>query len=84
MTGRFAGPVSLESVRVPLGRLGGGGVGWLLRMLIRVVIWHLIFQTVGGFMARYTHLPPVLNVIIVIAVVIAVRFAVVHLRRQRV
>lgn len=52
-------------------------------MLIRVLIWHIIFQTVGGFMARYTHLPPVLNVIIVIAVVIGVRFAVVHLRRQR-
>lgn len=52
-------------------------------MLIRVLIWHLIFQTVGGFMARYTHLPPVLNVIIVIAIVIGVRFAFVHLRRQR-
>ena len=65
-------------------RFGGGGVGWLLRILIRVLIWHLIFQTVGGFMARYTHLPPVLNVIIVIAVIVGVRFAVVHFRRQRI
>lgn len=35
-------------------------------------------------MARYTHLPPVLNVIILIAVIVAVRFAMVHFRRQRI
>ncbi|MBO0813111.1 MAG: hypothetical protein J2P23_13850 [Microlunatus sp.] len=63
--------------------IGGRGLQWLLRLLIRVVIWHFIFQIVGGFLGRYTHLPPVVNVIILIAVVIGVRFAVVQLRRRR-
>lgn len=63
--------------------VGRGALGWLLRLLIRVVIWHLLFHTVGGFMSRYTHLPPLVNIIIMIVVIVGVRFAVVHLRRRR-
>lgn len=75
--------VSLEVVLVLAGLLGGGGaLRWLLRLLIRVLIWHLIFHVVGGFMGRYTHLPPWVNVILLVVVIVAVRFAVTHLRRR--
>lgn len=63
--------------------VGGGALRWLLRLLIRVLIWHLIFHTMGGFLSRYTHLPPLANVIILIAVIIVVRFVVLHLRRRQ-
>lgn len=63
--------------------IGRGTLGWLLRLLIRVVIWHLIFHTVGGFLSRYTHLPPFVNVIILIVLIVAARYVVVHLRRRR-
>lgn len=63
--------------------VGGGGFRWVLRWLIRVLIWRFIFHTVGGFLGRFTHLPPLANVIILVVVVVAVRFAVLRLRRRR-
>lgn len=51
-------------------------------MLIRVLIWHLIIQTVGGFIGRFTHLPPVVNVIILVLIIVGVRFAMRHVRRR--
>lgn len=52
-------------------------------MLFRVLIWHLIIQTVGGFMGRYTHLPALVNVIILVLLIVGVRFAMRHLPRRR-
>lgn len=74
--------VSLDVVLYFADLGGGGSLRWLLRLLIRIVIWHLIFQVVGGFLSRYTHLPPVVNVILLIVVIIGIRFAVAHLRRR--
>jgi hypothetical protein len=62
--------------------VGGGGFRWLLRLLIRVIIWHFVVQTVGGFLSRYTHLPPLVNVIILVVVIVIVRFVVLRIRQR--
>lgn len=59
-----------------------GGVGLLVRWLLHIVAWGLVFHFLRGFLVHYTHVP-YLGAIVVIAVVVGLlRFAF-HARRRR-
>lgn len=58
------------------------GVGLLVRWLLHVVAWSLVFHFLRGFLVHYTHVP-YLGAIIVVAVLVGLwRFAV-RARRRR-
>lgn len=61
---------------------GGRGIGVLLHLLFRLAIWHLAFHAMRGFLTRYTHLPWVGTIIVVIVVVALIRFAMYRYRRR--
>lgn len=61
---------------------GGGGIGQLLHLLLRLAVWHAVFHAMRGFLTEYTHLPWVGTLIIMIIVVALIRFAM-YRRRHR-
>ncbi|MBO0828141.1 MAG: hypothetical protein J2P24_10200 [Streptosporangiales bacterium] len=62
--------------------LAVSGLGLLVRWLLHVAAWSLVFHFLRGFLVHYTHVP-YLGAIVVVAVLVASwRFAV-HARRRR-
>lgn len=61
---------------------GGGGVGLLLHLLLRLAVWHVAFRAMRGFLSEYTHMPWVGTLVVVIIVVALIRFAL-HRRTRR-
>lgn len=62
--------------------LAVSGVGLLVRWLLHVVAWSLVFHSLRGFLVHYTHIP-YLGSIVVIAVVVGLLRYAVHIRRRR-
>jgi len=60
---------------------GGGGIGQLLHLLFRLVLWHALFHGMRVFLIQYTHVPWIGTLIIVILVVAVIRY--VMYRRHR-
>ncbi|HEX6445595.1 MAG TPA: hypothetical protein VF053_10940 [Streptosporangiales bacterium] len=58
------------------------GVGLLVRWLLHVVAWSLVFHFLRGFLVHYTHIP-YLGAIVVIAVVfVLLRFGLRAMHRR--
>lgn len=66
-------------VAVP--HMGGRGIGMLLRFLVHLAMWHIVFHAMRGFLVQYTHIPWLGTLIIVIIAVALIRFAMSHHRR---
>ena len=62
--------------------LAVSGVGLLVRWLLHVVAWSLVFHFLRGFLVHYTHIP-YLGSIVVIAIVVGLLRYAVHVRRRR-
>lgn len=81
MVGRLLGGMLGGSLVIGRLFVGGAAVRRLLRLLFRLAIWHMLFHLARGFLVRYTHVPWLASVIIVIIVIALIRLAVVRRRR---
>lgn len=62
---------------------GGRGIGILLRWLLHVVAWGIVFHALRGFLVHYTHVPWLGAIIVTVVVVALLRAAVRARRRSR-
>lgn len=62
--------------------LAVSGVGLLVRWLLHVVAWSLVFHFLRGFLVHYTHVPYLASIVLIALVVGLLRFAV-RARRRR-
>lgn len=69
---------------MPVGALigGGGALRRLLRLLFRLAVIHLILHEAREFLVRYTHIPWLGSLVIVIAVIVLVQLIVSRRRRR--
>jgi len=64
---------------VPVPHGGGGGIGLLIRLLIRLAIWHALSR----FLTQYTHVPWLGTMVILVVVFVLARFAFRWYRNRR-
>lgn len=62
---------------------GGHGIEVLIRWIVRLAIWHLVFRVLGGFLTRYTHIPWLGTLVLVILVFVLARLALRWYRNRR-
>jgi hypothetical protein len=79
MGGDYRG-AGMHVIAVP--HIGGRGMGSLLRLLLRLAVWHALFHGMRVFLIQYTHLPWVGALIVMIVVVALIRFAMYRRRRR--
>jgi hypothetical protein len=53
----------------------GGGIARLVRLLVRLAIWHLAFRVLAGFLQQYTHVPWLGSAVLVVVVFLLIRMA---------
>jgi hypothetical protein len=59
-----------------------GGVGLLVRWLLHIVAWSLVFHFLRGFLFHYTHIPYLGAIVVIAVVVVLLRFGLRALRRR--
>lgn len=62
---------------------GGHGIEVLIRWIIRLAIWHFVFRALGGFLTRYTHIPWLGTLALVIICLVLFRLALRWNRKRR-
>ncbi|GIL28758.1 hypothetical protein [Actinocatenispora comari] len=65
------------------GMRAAGGIAELVRLIVRLAIWHLAFRFLGGFLQQYTHVPWLGSVVIIIAAFVLIRLAMRWYRNRR-
>lgn len=58
------------------------GVGLLVRWLLHIVAWSLVFHFLRGFLVHYTHIPYLGAIVVIAVVVVLLRFAFRSRRRR--
>ena len=53
----------------------GHGVSVLIRLLVRLAIWHILFRALGGFLRPYTHVPWLGTILAAIVAFVLIRLA---------
>ncbi len=61
----------------------GGGSGGLIHLLVRLVAVHALFRLMRGFLIRYTHVPWLASIVVIVLIVVLVRILVRAWQRRR-